>query len=62
MEASAFTARIQELLAEIQDGLLKEAQAFRDSNIREVGSYEELQEAVSQGFWARAPWAGKDFP
>ena len=59
MEHSAFVARIQELLSQIQDGLLREARDFRDSNIQDVSTYEELQEAVSKGYWARAPWAGE---
>lgn len=46
--------RIRMLLVDIQAGLLKQATAFRDANIREVNSYDELKEAVETGF-ALAP-------
>ena len=50
---------IQTTLGEIQEGLLADAKAFRDANIREVATYEELKNAVVEGFWARGPWAGR---
>jgi prolyl-tRNA synthetase len=46
--------RVVALLDEIQAGLLKQATAFRDANIREVDSYDELKVAIEDGF-ALAP-------
>jgi prolyl-tRNA synthetase len=48
------TARIHQLLDEIQAALLKQAADFRDTNIHEVTSYEELKDVVEDGF-ALAP-------
>ena len=42
----------------MQEGLLAEATAFRDANIKNVTSYEELKQAIEEGQWARGPWAG----
>lgn len=36
-----------------------QAQAFTDSNIVDVSSYEELQAAVAERKWARGAWAGQ---
>ncbi|PNH09181.1 Proline--tRNA ligase [Tetrabaena socialis] len=60
MEASAFTAHVAGLLEEIQAGLLAQAAAFRDENIVDVASYEELKAAVAAGKWARGGWAASD--
>ncbi|KAK9801960.1 hypothetical protein WJX73_001837 [Symbiochloris irregularis] len=60
MEAEAFTAHIHELLASIQESLLQEAIAFRDANIVDVSSFDDLKQAVAEGRWARGPWAGND--
>jgi prolyl-tRNA synthetase len=60
LEVSAFVFRIQELLDDVQAALLAEATAFRDANIVDIASYEELKEAISAGKWARGPWAGSD--
>jgi prolyl-tRNA synthetase len=46
--------RIDALLDDIQNGLLKQAIDFRDANIREANTYEELRAAVEDGF-ALAP-------
>ena len=43
-----------------QEGLLAEATAFRDANIVDVASYDELRSAIEEGKWARGPWAGDD--
>ncbi len=51
--------RLQALLEEVQQSLLSEAEAFRDANIVDVSSYEELKTAVGDGKWARGPWAGQ---
>jgi len=42
----------------MQEGLLAEATAFRDANIVDVTSYEELKQAIEEGKWARGAWAG----
>ncbi len=43
----------------VQEGLLAEATAFRDANIVDVTSYDELKQAIEEGQWARGPWAGQ---
>ncbi len=42
----------------MQAGLLEEATAFRDANIVDVSSYDELKAAIEAGKWARGHWAG----
>jgi hypothetical protein len=42
----------------VQEGLLAEATAFRDANIVDVTSYDELKQAIEEGKWAKGPWAG----
>jgi prolyl-tRNA synthetase len=44
----------------MQDALLAEATAFRDENIVDVATYDELKSAVEAGKWARGGWAGTD--
>ncbi|GBF87895.1 prolyl-tRNA synthetase [Raphidocelis subcapitata] len=60
MEPSTFVPHIQGLLTEVQSALLQQATAFRDANIVDVASYEELKAAVAEGKWARGGWAGSD--
>src|SRR5512134_2394081 len=43
------------LLVEIQDALLKRATEFRDANIHDVKTYDELKEVVKDG-WAFSYW------
>ena len=45
----------------LQEGLLADATAFRDANIVDVASYEELKQAIEDGRWARGPWAGQRY-
>lgn len=60
MEPPAFVAAVQGLLGEVQDALLASATAFRDENIVDVTSYEELKAAVAEGERARVgPEEGK---
>lgn len=47
-------------LADIQQALLERATAFRDANIVDVATYDELKEAVAANKWARGWWAGTD--
>ncbi|KAM0072211.1 putative proline--tRNA ligase [Helianthus debilis subsp. tardiflorus] len=60
MESSVLVPYIKEKLDEIQSSLLDKAITFRDSNIVDVSSYDELKETISQGKWARGPWVGSD--
>ena len=48
------------LLEEIQANLLEQATDFRDTNIHNVSSYDELKQVVEAGGWARGYWAGSD--
>ncbi|KAL3652403.1 Proline--tRNA ligase, chloroplastic/mitochondrial [Castilleja foliolosa] len=60
MESSTLVAYIKSKLDEVQSSLLKTAISFRDSNIVDVSSYNELKEAIAQGKWARGPWSASD--
>lgn len=57
MEPSVLEAHVKNRLEDIQASLLQRATTFRDSNIVDVSSYEELKDAISQGKWARGPWS-----
>lgn len=60
LEAEALGAQLKAFLGEVQSGLLRQAIEFRDSNIVDVTSYDELKAAVEAGKWARGPWAASD--
>ncbi|TKY45241.1 Proline--tRNA ligase [Spatholobus suberectus] len=60
MEPSNLEAYVKDKLDEIQSSLLERAIAFRDSNIIDVSTYDELKSAISQGKWARGPWSASD--
>ncbi|GMH35179.1 hypothetical protein BSKO_03047 [Bryopsis sp. KO-2023] len=47
-------------LESVHQSLLDEATTFRDENIVDVASYEELKAAIAEGKWARGPWIGSD--
>lgn len=49
MEGPAFVSAVRELLGQVQDSLLASATAFRDDNIVDVTSYEELKAVVAEG-------------
>lgn len=49
---------VRDTLAAVQQGLLDQARSFRDRNIVDVTSYEQLKEVVGQGKWARGHWCG----
>ena len=49
--------QVGELLDTIQAALLKRATEFRDANIHDVSSYDELKQVVESG-WANAFWCG----
>ncbi|KAK6804750.1 hypothetical protein RDI58_002534 [Solanum bulbocastanum] len=60
MEPSTLVAYVKDKLNEVQSSLLERATTFRDSNIVDVSSYDELKEAIAQGKWARGPWSAGD--
>ncbi|KAK9293171.1 hypothetical protein L1049_021159 [Liquidambar formosana] len=60
MEPSILVAYVKDKLDEIQSSLLGRAISYRDSNIVDVSSYDELKVAISQGKWARGPWSASD--
>lgn len=49
---------LQGLLEDVQASLLREAREFRDANIVDVSSYEELQAAVAEGALPEGEGAG----
>lgn len=57
LEAEGFLGFVRPLLEEIHAGLLRQAREFRDANIVDVQSYEELKAVVAEGKWARGGWA-----
>jgi len=60
MEPSILEAHVKNRLEDVHASLLQRATTFRDSNIVDVSSYEELKNAISQGKWARGPWSASD--
>ncbi|MCL4251254.1 MAG: proline--tRNA ligase [Anaerolineae bacterium] len=50
-------ASVAALLDEVHNGLLAQATAFRDANIHDVSSYDELKQVVETGGFARGWWA-----
>ena len=60
VEPAALAAKVSGVLGEVQAALLEEARAFRDSNIVDVTSYDELKAAIEAGKWARGGWQGSD--
>ncbi|MCA9902413.1 MAG: proline--tRNA ligase, partial [Anaerolineae bacterium] len=48
---------VSALLDEVHNGLLAQATAFRDANIHDVSSYDELKQVVEAGGFARGWWA-----
>ncbi len=60
LEEGALVAHVEGVLAEIQENLLAEATKFRDENIVDVQSYDELMEVVASGRWAWGWWCGSD--
>lgn len=54
---TGLSATVSGLLTEIQNSLLKRATAFRDANIHEPKSFDDLKKIVEEG-WAFAWWCG----
>jgi prolyl-tRNA synthetase len=53
-------AQIAALLDAVQAGLYAQAEAFRNANIVDVRSYDELKAVVEAGGFARGWWGGSD--
>jgi prolyl-tRNA synthetase len=53
-------ATVKGLLKAIHDNLLQQATEFRDSNIHDVGSYDDFRDVINEGGWARGWWCGSD--
>lgn len=51
---------VKTLLDAIQMNLLEDARAFRDDNMDDAGSYDELKQIIEAGRWARVWWQGSD--
>ena len=49
--------QVRDLLDEIQNGILSKAEKFRDENIHEAKTYDDLKGIVENG-WAEAWWCG----
>ncbi|CAL8460590.1 g119 [Coccomyxa elongata] len=60
LEPAGFVASMRQLLDEVHEGLLSEATAFRDANIVDVQTYDDLKAAIEAGKWAKGRWAGSD--
>ena len=60
VEPKALAEKIHAVLDEVQATYLSEARAFRDANIVDVSSYDELKAAIADGKWARGGWEGSD--
>jgi prolyl-tRNA synthetase len=57
---AAIAESISQLLVDIQASLLQQATEFRDANIHDVRTYDELKQVIEAGGWARAWWQGSD--
>ena len=60
VEPTSLVAKIRGTLDDVQASYLAQAKAFRDANIVDVSTYEELVAAVEAGKWARGGWEGSD--
>ncbi|KAM0943582.1 putative proline--tRNA ligase [Dioscorea sansibarensis] len=60
VEPSSLLGHVKNRLEEIQTSFLQRATSFRDGNIIDVKSYEELKAVISEGKWARGPWSASD--
>ncbi|CAG9460665.1 unnamed protein product [Pedinophyceae sp. YPF-701] len=55
-----FIAHVRGVLESVQEGMLAEARAFRDENVVDCATYEDLVATVEGGKWARVPWGADD--
>jgi prolyl-tRNA synthetase len=60
VEPESISSKVKETLQSVHEAMLAEATAFRDENIVDVKTYDELKAVVDEGKWARGYWAGSD--
>ena len=58
VEPAELQQAVGEMLQQVHTELLEELESFRDRNIRDVSSLDELKRVIDNGMWARGPWAG----
>jgi prolyl-tRNA synthetase len=51
-------AQLNDLLKDVQANMLQQATIFRDANVHDVSSYDELKQVIEAGGFARGWWAG----
>jgi prolyl-tRNA synthetase len=60
VQQAGIAKTVQDLLDTIQANMLQQATAFRDANIHDVTSYDDLKTLMDKGGWARVWWAGSN--
>lgn len=60
LQQAGIVEQVKALLDEIQASMLAQATAFRDANIFDVHSYNELRDVVEAGGFARGWWNGSN--
>jgi prolyl-tRNA synthetase len=60
IDQDAIVPVIEDLLEAVQVNLLQQAADFRDANIFDVATYDQLRQVVEAGGWARGWWGGTD--
>jgi prolyl-tRNA synthetase len=60
IETAALQSKIQTVLDDIQNAMLAKATEFRDANIVDVKTMDELKATIENGQWARCGWEGTD--
>lgn len=60
LQQAGIVEQVKALLDEIQASMLAQATAFRDANIFDVHSYDELRDVVDAGGFARGWWNGSN--
>ncbi|KXK23567.1 MAG: prolyl-tRNA synthetase, partial [Chloroflexi bacterium OLB15] len=60
LQQAGIVEQVKALLDEIQASMLAQATAFRDANIFDVHSYDELRDVVEAGGFARGWWNGSN--
>ncbi len=51
---------VTDMLTSVQESLFNQAREFRDANIHEVSTYDDLKEVVAHRGWAKCWWAGSN--
>ena len=60
IEPAALETKINDVLNDIQNSMLQKATEFRDANIVDVKTMDELKATIEAGKWARCGWEGTD--